>query len=116
MSVGSGSATAALSWRLPEIRDQSRPPERVSLRAWCEHPITVSVRNSWDALRAFAGASRDGKEAGGFLLGPHVRSWHSRIMITSATESAAERDPTWMKFDAPAADRPRASPTRQPRR
>jgi hypothetical protein len=71
----------------------------VSLRTRREQPTTVSLRNSWDALRTFAGASRDGNEAGGFLFGSHVRSWHSRIVITSATESAAEREPTSMRFD-----------------
>jgi hypothetical protein len=96
----SGTCTAAPSWQLPPApRVHSRSCERVSLRSRSEHPVTVSLRHSWDALRAFAGASRDGREAGGFLFGPHVRSWHSRIVITSATEAAKEREPNTMKLD-----------------
>jgi hypothetical protein len=96
----SGTRTAAPSWQLPPApRAHARSCEPVSLRSRSEHPVTVSLRNSWDALREFARASRDGRETGGYLFGPHVRSWHSRILITSATESVVEREPTRMKLD-----------------
>ena len=95
----SGVRTAARSWRLPEPHVRSRSCEPVALRSRSEHQVTVSLRSCWDALRGFAQASRDGRETGGFLLGPHVRSWHSQILITSATEAAAERQPTSMNLD-----------------
>ena len=95
----SGVRAAARTWRLPEPHGRSESCERVSLRSRSEHQVTVSLRSCWDALRGFAQASRDGRETGGFLFGPHVRSWHSRILVTSATESAQQRHPTSMNLD-----------------
>jgi len=95
----SGVRTPARTWQLPEPSARSRSCEPVSVRSRSEHQVTVSLRRMWDALRGFAQASRDGRETGGFLFGPHVRSWHNRIVITSATEAAMERQPTRLKLD-----------------
>ena len=95
----SGVRAPALTWRLPEPDTRSRSCELVSLRSRSEYQVTVSLRRVWEALRGFAQASRDGRETGGFLLGPHVRSWHSQILVSSATESAQQRQPTSMNLD-----------------
>jgi proteasome lid subunit RPN8/RPN11 len=99
------------SWALGGgVKPRSRQREHVELRRrpeefdpWRrerEQVVRVSIGDGpWRDLRAFARASADGRDVGGFLFAQHLRSWERGVSIARATVAFESRAEHAMSLD-----------------
>lgn len=88
---GWGTRGLAAAPGIREARGDQEELEIPRLRP-ASKPVSVAfTMSTWEELCAFARASRDGREAGGFLLGPYLWSWHERVSVSRVVSGAFRR-------------------------